>query len=273
MRYVLIALYLVISSHTYSQELFIATEPASNMPKGSVGLRAAVEGSFMDDIVRTRSQFEVMYGLSKEIMLHGELYASDHLGTYAFENAGVYAKYRFFTDDDFKYHFRSALYAKALFGSQKGVSPLVGLDGASPGYGGGIISTLLVDHLAVSVTLGAVAGIPDISNEEHVAYRNITNYNYSLSAGYLVYPTEYVSYSDPNFNLYAEVLGKYGSYNIVEHDLVTPGSANEVVLSVGPQVILNSVARIDLAFKTTLFSNAPHRSANAVYLKFERLFY
>jgi hypothetical protein len=273
MRQALVVVFLVISSHIYSQELFIATEPASNMPKGSSGIRVAVEGSFMNDALRTRSQFEVMYGFSKEIMLHGELYASDHLGTYAFENAGVYAKYRFFTDDDFKYHFRSALYAKALFGSQNGISPLVGLDGASPGYGGGIVSTLLVDHLAVSVTLGAVTGIPEIENEEHIAYHDITNYNYSLSAGYLVYPAEYVSYSDPNFNIYAEVLGKYGSYTIVEHEVGIPGSANEVVLSVGPQVILNSIARIDLAFKTTLLSNAPHRSPNAVYLKFERLFY
>lgn len=273
MRLTIIALVLVVSSNVYSQELFIASEPASNMPKGSGGVRAAVESSFIDDIVRMRSQFEVMYGLSKEIMLHGELYASTHSGTYAFENAGVYAKYRFFTDDDFKYHFRMALYAKALIGSQKAVSPLVGLDGASPGYGGGIISTLLLDHLAASVTLGAVTGIPDIENEEHIAYHDITNYNYSISAGYLVYPAEYVSYSDPNFNIYAEVLGKYGSYNVVEHDVVRPGSANEIVLSVGPQVILNSIARIDLAFKTTLLSNAPHRSPNAVYIKFERIFY
>jgi hypothetical protein len=261
------------ASLSVAQELFISTEPASNMPARSWGVRLGAETGSMNDVLRTRTEFEVMYGFSKELMVHAQLYASNHLGTYAYENIGLYAKYRLFTDDDFKYHLRSALYGKLMLGKQSTRTPLAGLDGGTSGYGGGIITTILTNHFATSLTLGVAFGAPDITTDEHHVYRGITSYNYALSFGYLLLPSEYKSYNDPNLNFYAEFLGKYATYDDDEHGERTASNANEVILSVGPQVILNSIARIDLAFRTVISSNAVHQTPNTIVLKFERIFY
>lgn len=255
------------------QELFISTEPASNMPARSWGLRAGGESSAMNNVIQTRTEFEAMYGFTKDIMGHLQLYASNHLGGYTYENVGLYAKYRFYTDDGFKYHVRSALYGKAMLGKQATTTPLAGLDGGTTGFGVGNVTTLLIDHFAASATLGAAFGTPNIQIDEHHIYRDITTYNYSLSFGYLVLPTHYTSYDNPNLNLYAEFLGKYASYSEDEHDVSMKTNANEIILSVGPQLILSSIARIDLAFRTALSSNAQHRTPNSVVVKFEHLFY
>lgn len=264
---------LFVGSALRAQELFISTEPASNMPARTWGLRLSTESGEMNEEFKTRTEFELMYGFSKEMMGHVQLYASNHTGAYAYENIGLYGKYRFFSDDDFKYHLRSALYGKGVFGKQTTSTPLAGLDGGTTGYGGGLITTMLVDHFAASVTIGAALGAPDLATDEHHVYRDITCYNYSLSMGYLLLPTEYKSYDDPNLNLYAEFLGKYASYKNDEHGVITASNNNEVILSVGPQVILNSIARIDLAFRTAISSNAVHRTPNTIVLKFERVFY
>jgi hypothetical protein len=46
-----------------AQELFVATEPASNMPKNSIKLRLSNEGVAETDL-KSRTSFGVMYGLS-----------------------------------------------------------------------------------------------------------------------------------------------------------------------------------------------------------------
>lgn len=252
-----------------AQELFIMTEPASNMPARSLGIRFGTDNRVVNRSFQTRIDGEVMYGVSAPLMVHALAYASNYNSTFSLETVGMYAKYRIFTDDAFKYHVRMALYGKALFGSQNSTTPLGVLSGSSPYLGGGLIATMLLDHFALSTTLGGAGAIPDISLEQGLTgYQKISAFNYSLSAGYLLYPSVYTSYNDPNVNLYFEVLGTRMNYASG-----ASASASELVLAVGSQVILNSIARIDLAFKTSVFSSLPRERKNSIVLKFERDFY
>ena len=61
-----------------AQELFVATEPASNLPKNSVRLRLSNESVLKSDI-KGRTDFGIMYGLSKDVLLRANAYMSDSI--------------------------------------------------------------------------------------------------------------------------------------------------------------------------------------------------
>ena len=69
MRTLLIALILLLTSHLYAQELYTLTEPASNIAKGSIGIRLV--NSIMDEVNSKKTNYHfipgVMVGISKKI--------------------------------------------------------------------------------------------------------------------------------------------------------------------------------------------------------------
>jgi hypothetical protein len=80
------------------QELFSATEPASNIAAGSIGFR--LDNSIMNEINSTKINYhlipEVIIGVSKKLMLQGNLFFSNRNKNFAGEGGSLYAKYRFF---------------------------------------------------------------------------------------------------------------------------------------------------------------------------------
>jgi hypothetical protein len=50
-----------------------------------------------------------MVGVSKKIMLHGDLFFSNMNSNFGFKGGSVYVKYRFFSNDDVQKHFRMGL--------------------------------------------------------------------------------------------------------------------------------------------------------------------
>src|ERR1700754_2796340 len=83
----------------FSQELYVNTEPASNMATHSMGIRLENQGYFNPEY-KNRTTLEVMYGASKNLMVHGSLYTSDYyFKSQHFEGGSVYAKYRFLSLD------------------------------------------------------------------------------------------------------------------------------------------------------------------------------
>src|ERR1700749_1742898 len=102
----------VLACPVFAQELYVNTEPASNMATHSVGIRLENQGYF-NPVYKNRTSLEVMYGASKSLMVHGSLYASDYyFGQQHFEGGSVYAKYRFLSIDSVQKHFRGAVFAK-----------------------------------------------------------------------------------------------------------------------------------------------------------------
>ena len=95
MKVILLAFCLMALAYTaHAQELYVNTEPASNMAAHSLGIRLENQG-FFSPVFKNRTTLEAMYGASGKLMLHGALYNSNfYQGNQRFEGGSFYAKYR-----------------------------------------------------------------------------------------------------------------------------------------------------------------------------------
>jgi len=170
-----------------AQELFPTTEPASNVPKGVLGVRAFGEAHREVNVWRSLGALRLMYGLTPKLTVMVTASASNHHGDslpynliththlangtavyytqniqrglvypYRFNGIYCYAKYRFFTADGQNKHLRMAVY-----GEWSSVN--VAHDEAEPtllddtkGVGGGLIITYFKNRFATSLTSGVI---------------------------------------------------------------------------------------------------------------------
>jgi len=247
----------------FSQELYVNTEPASNMATGSLGLRIENQGFFKPDY-KNRTSFEAMYGVSRHLMVHGSLYVSDYYhNNQHFEGGSVYAKYRFLSIDTVQKHFRGAFFAKASSINNPIVNQEITLEGDNSGLQSGVVFTQLLHKLALS---GSASYLRAFDNRGGYDLNPLQAHNavaYTLSAGYLLFPKNYRDYQQTNVNLYTELLGK-----------TNPGHGQSY-LDVAPavQFIFNSVCRLDLSYRTPLYNDMLRNSKNMYLLRLEYNFF
>jgi hypothetical protein len=285
MKRFLILLFLCTTGRlVIGQELYVVTEPASNMAAGSIGVRLNNKLFKMEQGSSNysyRLDPEVMFGVSKNLMVHGNLYASNMFqGSFRFEGASVYAKYRFLSNDDLHSHFRMAGFGKislidnpnAITHTEKhdvggGVihevtqnyySDEIDLDGNNSGYLMGIVATSLSHKVAIS---GSASYVNRWQNGDRPKQPGLTEHalNYSLSTGYLLFPRKYTNYRQTNLNLYLEILGSTG--------LDKSGYYLDVVPAI--QFIFNSISRLDLAYRAQITGDMQRFSENSWLLRFE----
>lgn len=238
----------------FAQELYVQTEPASNMARHSLGVRLENQGYFIPDF-RNRSTLEIMYGASKNLMVHASGYVSDfYQQKQHLEGFSAYAKYRFLSVDSVQRHFRGAAFIKASTINNPVINQEINLEGDRTGLQSGLVFTQLLHKLALSGSVSYLRGfdnqnnqIPDGFAKDAVAY--------SLSSGYLIFPKNYSNYKQTNINLYLELLGK-----------TNPGY-RQSYLDAAPavQFIFNSIFRVDLSYRTPLY-NAMIRNSQNMYL-------
>ena len=255
-RIILFALLLFgVNGAVSAQELYVFTEPASNMPSKSIGVRLTNEGMFSPDF-RSRSVGEVMVGVNKSIMFHVQGFLSDMDGNYRLEGGSLYAKYRFLSLDEAHSHFRGAAYGRISTSKRPTYSEDINLEGDNSGWQGGLIFTQLIHKLALSATLGYSQSFTSKNKALTGFAQPDQMLNYSLSSGYLLLPFVYKNYNQPNFNLYVELLGK-----------TNPANGNSY-LDIAPavQVILNSRTRIDLGYRFQATGNMENRYLKNMYL-------
>lgn len=247
---------------TAAQELYVFTEPASNMPAKSIGVRLTNEGMFQPTFTN-RTLAEVMVGVNKNFMFHFQGFMSDMDGSYRVEGGSFYAKYRFLSLDEAQSHLRAAAYARISTSNRRFPSEDINLEGDNSGLQGGVVITQLIHKLALSATLGyskafrrsekiyfasmPISAVTTIPNEM---------INYSLSSGYLLLPFVYKNYNQPNFNLYVELLGKTNPANGNSYFDIAPAV----------QLILNSRTGIDLGYRFQAAGNMPNRYLKNMYL-------
>ncbi|WP_231427958.1 hypothetical protein [Pedobacter sp. Leaf250] len=244
------------SNMAFSQELYVFTEPASNMPTKSVGVRLTNEGMFNNPGFVSRTIPEVMFGFNKNLMMHAQGFLSDMDGKYRLEGGSLYLKYRFLSIDEAQSHFRAAAFGRISSSRRPTYTRDINLEGDNSGYQGGLIFTQLLHKLALSATLGYAHSFKDSERQIHHMPRPNNMFSYSLSSGYLVLPFVYKDYKEPNFNVYFEMLGK------------TDPSSGESYLDLAPavQVILNSRTRIDLGYRFQATGNMANRYTKNMYL-------
>lgn len=239
----------------YSQELYVFTEPASNMPAKSIGVRINNEG-FLGSKFTNRTMPELMIGFNKRLMTHMQGFFSDMDGKYRLEGGSFYAKYRFLSKDEIQKHFRGAVYARVSTSKRPTYTSDINLDGDNSGWQSGLIFTQLLHKLALSSTIGYAQVFKDNSKQLVAMPQPDNMLNYSLSAGYLVLPVVYKNYKEPNFNVYVELLGK-----------TNPANGN-TYLDIAPalQLILNSRTRLDLGYRFQAAGDIENRYNKNMYL-------
>ena len=256
---VLVAALMGAATPLLAQELYVNTEPASNMATHSLGIRVENQGYF-NPVYKNRSTLELMYGASKTLMVHGSIYQSnyDQNGQH-FEGGSVYAKYRFLSVDSVQSHFRGAFFAKASSINNPFPHQEISLEGDNSGVQGGLVFTKLMHKLALSASASYLHAF-DNTGGYHLPVGNAANaVGYSLSAGYLMFPKTYTNYNQVNVNLYMELLGK-----------ANPGYGQDYMdAAPAVQFIFSSVFRVDLSYRTALWNNMVRTSNNTYLLRLE----
>lgn len=258
MKYLFLAVFILqlgTAMRLSAQELYVFTEPASNMPAKSLGLRLTNEGIFSGGKMN-RTIPELMLSFNKKLMVHIQGFFSDMDGNYRLEGGSIYAKYRFLSADDAQRHFRMAAYGRLSTSKRPLSTQDINLEGDNSGLQGGIVATQLLHKLALSAHISYVkAFIHDVPvmagmqrPDELIAY--------SLSSGYLVLPVHYKNYNQPNFNVYFEMLGKTNPAN------------GQAYIDFAPavQMILNSRTRVDMGYRFQAAGGMEGRYNKNMYL-------
>lgn len=256
--FVLCCLLLVQTVH--SQELFVQTEPASNMPAKSIGLR--LNNRLMPETGTGRLMFrlnpEIMWGINKKWMVHLNGFASNMMQTnFRLEGALFYAKYRFLSIDDVHSHFRMAAYGKASVNDNPIRYDEIDLYGNNSGFAGGIIATQLLHKLALSADLSYTKAMENPATDIKGSQSGAVGY--TLSAGYLLLPRSYTGYKQTNMNLYLELIGKNNPVNDQNYTDIAPSV----------QFIFNSVMRVDLGYRVQLHGNMTRPATEQYLLRLE----
>lgn len=258
MKRIIVLVLISFSAFTkgFAQELYVFTEPASNMPTKSIGVRITNEGMFNNPDFVSRTIPEVMFGFNKNLMMHAQAFLSDMDGKYRLEGGSLYAKYRFLSLDEAQSHFRAAAFGRISTSKRPTYTHDINLEGDNSGIQGGLIFTQLLHKLALSSTLGYAHAFENLDRQQASMPQPRNMFSYSLSSGYLVLPVVYKDYKQPNFNVYLELLGK-----------TDPGSGQSY-LDIAPalQMIINSTTRIDLGYRFQATGNMEGRYTKNMYL-------
>lgn len=261
----LVVLLLGCTIKLQAQELFVFTEPASNMPARSLGLRLnnwVMEENFKGNY---NYQFipEIMWGVNKNLMIHLEGFYSNYPGYFKPQGLGAYAKYRLYTSDQVYRHFRLAAFTRLSTNNNPIMQEEIETFGFNSGYQVGIIGTQLLHKTALSSTLYYQQAFNNGQHNEFPATYSNDAVNYTFSAGRLILPKKYIGFKQTNVNLMVELLGQ---------TLLENGKS---YLDVAPavQFIFNSQTRIDIGYKRELYSNMQRVLPNGFLVRIEHVLF
>ncbi len=250
------------------QELYVFTEPASNIPAHSLSVKIKDHFVSRDNIYdrfSNRVMPQVMYGVNKKLMVRaGISIANMHTTDTKYESFSVYTKYRFLSKDELHKHFRMAVFAEVSKTRIPFHYDEISMMGDKSGIEAGVIATQLWHKFALSGSVSHTQ-VLDKSRNNKVLYipeRNYQSVNFSLSGGYLLFPGEYSSYKQTNLNLYLELLGQQ----------TLDRSAYYIDMAPAIQLIFTSNTKMNLGYRFQLGSNMSRMTANSFLVSFERTF-
>ena len=252
----------------HAQELYSYTEPASNIPARSLSakLSAMIMRERQPGQPVQRYTSELGMGISKSWMLRaGATFSDMHGKPFGGESVRLYAKYRFFSKDDVHKHFRMAAFVLGAYSRNAPFYNELNLMGDQSGVQAGIIATQLIHKLAVSGTASLTEIITkqrwQKATEDLHAWEAI---NYSLSAGYLLFPRSYTNYKQTNINLYAELFGS--------RNLAWAFEKHFIDLAPSIQFIFNSAGKLNIGYRFQLAGDINRMADKSFMISYEHLF-
>jgi hypothetical protein len=263
MRKLYLIAFLFVVQMVKAQELFVFTEPASNMPSKSVGVR--LMQSFMRERATTATNYhampEVMFGFNKQLMAHVQGFISNRAdGSLVAEGISVYGKYLFLSKDQVHSHFRMAAFARLAVNNADIHQQEIETMGHNSGYELGLVATQLINKVAINVSSSF-----EQAYDDGKVYPNKSSsaINYTVSVGKLMLPKVYTSYKQVNLNAMLEMLGQYNN------------QLGYSFLDIAPaiQFIFNSQARVDVGYRKQVYSNMQRTAPDGFILKLEWIFF
>lgn len=255
-----IILFALCSLQAKSQELFLLTNPASNVPKNTMVVRGM--NSFFertaDKSISYHFMPEVEYGVSKKLMVVVNGFISNEENKLNVEGASVLTQYRFYSNDEAKKHFRMAVWSRIAVNNADIHQQEIELNGHNTGVRLGLTGTQLLYKTAISSTLSYQKLYNNIGNKLPIS--TATNaVDYTLSIGQLVLPKKYSSFNQTNVNLMVEVLGQSHLEN------------GKSFLDIAPvlQFIFKSKTRLDIAYRKQLYSSMLRTQPNGIIVNLQ----
>lgn len=260
-----IIILLLILQKGNSQELFVVTDPASNVPANSLGINI-MQLAFKEKFESGYNYHimpEVTYGINKNLMARGTAFISTRSNQLVAEGGSLLVKYRFFSSDDLNSHFRLAAYGRYSFNNSDIHQEQIEILGHNSGFETGIIATKLINKLAISSSVSFEKAVDNKPDYPFPVTSGDNATNYTLSFGKLMYPKKYTSFKQTNINLMVEFVGQ------------TINENGKSFLDVVPaiQFIFNSQARLDFAYRQELMSSMLRTAPNGFYFNLYYTFF
>lgn len=250
-----------------SQELYVFTNPASNIPAKAIVAKLSLKSMKPYHYINRREYRmmpEIQVGLTKKIQVAGAVSFSDMVfqNGLHFESARLSMKYRFYSQDQVHQHFRMAAFATGAWTNNPLVYQELNLEGDNAGLQLGVVATELIHKFAIT---GGLSYLQQFAQKDKIYLAkpfSSQGIQYNLSMGYLLFPRNYTSYNQMNLNLYCEFLGFKNT------DL---GSA---YLDIAPaiQLILKSSTRINLGARYQIAGDAHRMATQSVFISLEHYF-
>jgi hypothetical protein len=266
MRKIIVLLVLVLFSHvSKAQELFVVTDPASNVPAGSVSIRLGqlLFKEKFEDGYNYHLMPEVTWGMNKNLMFRASAFVSNRNTELVTEGASFYSKFRFYSTDDLNSHFRLAVFGRYSFNNSDIHQEQIEIMGHNSGFETGLVATKLIKKVAISSSVSFERAYDNKPNYVYPTTQGNSATNYTLSFGKLMYPKKYTNYKQTNINLMVEFVGQTINENGKSYLDVVPAI----------QFIINSQARVDLAYRQELVSSMLRTAPNGAYLNLEYTFF
>lgn len=266
MKIQFIAAFLILSVQGYAQELYSATEPASNRAARSIGIR--IDNSMMDEINTSKINYhlipEIMVGVSKKLMINGNMFFSNRTDVFRAEGGSIYAKYRFLTNDKMQKHFRMAAFGRISYNNSDIHQEEINMNGHNTGFEAGVVATQLLKKVALSSSFSFIKAENNGNNNKFIyGSKESKAVNYTFSVGKLMLPKEYKSYQQTNLNLMLEFLSQ-----------VNTGSG-KYYMDIAPtvQMIFNSQSRVDIGYRKELNATLLRTAPNGFFIRLEYNFF
>lgn len=249
------------------QELYVFSEPASNMPAHSIAVKLG--SNFIAKSNNAENRFmqrytpEVMFGINKKLMLHtGVTFADMHTSNLRWESVYTYAKYRFLSSDEVHKHFRMAAFADMSYSRSNFSYDELSIAGDKSGIQAGIIATQLWNKLAISGSASYLRAFENPTVYHHTPEPVMNAFNYNLSSGYLVLPVNYTNYDQVNMNVYVELLGQQSLDRRLHFTDIAPAL----------QFIFKSTSKLNIGYRFQLAGNMERMTKQSWLLGYEYTF-
>jgi hypothetical protein len=248
-----------------AQELFVFSEPASNMPAKSLGIRVSnwLENNPAEGKINYQMIPELMWGVNKDLMLHLDGTFINQGGSFRAVGVGTYAKYRIYSNDAVNSHFRMAVFGRVSLNNSAIFQEEIDLSRYNTGYNVGLVATQLLHKQAISASLSFSRAFNNGSQNKLPPGQADQAVNLSLATGRLFLPRQYQTFKQINVNGMLELDGQY---------LI---GIKEYFIDLAPavQFIFNSQTRLDIGYTFQLYGDMQRVTPNGFMIRFEHLLF